>query len=184
MVRILKILLIGLLSITFIACEDAEDIASKAWVYGEHYEYSDLPEGFTVNSSGQIEGFEVAFSDLTTVCGFHYYQNSDNDIFWVREQAGVYMAQVTGGPIGLPLSENDYPDEFTTYPFEKLQMTSVGRFVVISSLPAYISGPYGLWTRTNHQDDPVHDDCLMILDGPANSLKHYNHLTDTLTDIF
>lgn len=183
MVRMLKILLIGLMSITFIACEDTEDIINENWVYGVHYDYTDLPEGYTVNPDGQIQGFEVPAADITTVCGFHYFQDTDGDIFWADFNGETYITKALGYATGVPGPGDTKPETFTSYPYQAQQLTSVGRFVVMSSLPAYVSGPYGLWTRTNHSE-PVHDDCLMILDGTNQSLKHYNHLTDTLTDIF
>lgn len=184
MVRMLKILLIATLSITLIACEEGTEGASnQKWVYGEHYDYTGLPEGYTVTPDGQIQGFEVPAADITTVCGFHYFQNTDGDIFWADYSGETYITKALGYATGLPSIGESKPETFTSYPYEAQQLTSVGRYVVMSLLPAYISGPYGLWTRTNHSE-PIHDDCLMILDGPNQTLKQYNHLTDVLTVIF
>lgn len=177
----IKLMLVGILSLGLIACESGEDgQAYKSAVYGLDFEYDGShPEEIEVSPTGVLKPFVIDMADIVEECGQKFYKSEETeDIFtvveingnWHAKQVGHYQAydHLTGG--------------FQTVGYNKRKYVSVGKYVAISLYP--VLSEYWDWTRVNYLEDAAHENCMVIIDEVAKDVLAVDLDTETTESIF
>jgi len=182
----MKKILVVIMSLGLIACNDSGDKASsdasrEGAVYGVDYEYDGThPEEITVDEKGTLEPFIISMADVVEECGKKFFKSPvTGDVFNAVEINGAWHAEQIGW-----YSEYDpsFASEFQVLGYQARQMVSVGKYVVMSAHPGL--SQYFDWNRINYQDVAAHDNCMVIIDEANQDVLAVDLTNDTTSSIF
>lgn len=169
------------MSLGLIACNGGEDgeSSSKA-VYGLDFEYDNThPSEIEVTETGKLKPFTIDAADVVSECGKTFYKSDETgDIFYAEEIDSEWVAKQIG-------FYNEYDDGMGGYQimaYNKRQMVSVGKYLVISSYSGL--SDYWSWTRINFQQVESHDNCMVIIDEVAQDVLAVDLTNETTESIF